>query len=145
MVKVATEADVQNAVRLAIQEAGGVAWRNNRGALPNPETGVPVRFGLANDSSKLDAVFKTGDLVGLYPVQVHYGPWGAAMTSALMAIFCMWECKKPGWTWRGTDHERAQLNAINFVRERGGRSGFVTDPAQAVAIMLGQGLGCPHG
>lgn len=128
MVKVATEADVQNAVRLAIQEAGGVAWRNNVGVLPDLR-GVPVRFGLANDSSRLNRQFKTGDLVGI-------GPGG---------VFVMWECKKPGWTWRGTDHERAQLNAINFVRERGGRSGFVTDPAQAVAIMLGQGLGCPHG
>jgi hypothetical protein len=120
-----TETDVQNASRLAIQAAGGVAWRNNVGCLPNPDTGIPVRFGLGNDSAKLNEVFKTGDLVGLAP----------------LGIFCMWECKKPGWRWTATARERAQWNAIAFVRSRHGRAGFVTHPDMAVSLMLGTGWG----
>lgn len=119
-----TEVDVQNLTRLAIQAAGGVAWRNNRGALPD-ERGVPVRFGLANDSTQLDRTFKTGDLVGLTPG----------------GLFLMLECKPPGWRYRGADRERAQWAAIQFVRLRGGRAGFVTHPDEAVAVMLGMGLG----
>lgn len=116
-----TEIDVQNLSRLAVQYAGGVAWRNNRGALPNPDTGIPIRFGLANDSSKLDKVFKTGDLVGFAPD----------------GIFCMWECKPPGWRYTGTEREVAQRNAILFVVARRCRAGFVTHPDEAVAIMRG--------
>lgn len=123
-----TETDVQNLTRLAVQAAGGVAWRNNRGALPD-ERGIPVRFGLANDSSQLDRTFKTGDLVGI-------GPGG---------LFVMWECKPPGWRWRGTDREVAQWNAIKYVRERGGRAGFVTHPDEAVAVMMGTGWGVYNG
>lgn len=115
-----TETDVQNMTRLAVQSAGGVAWRNNRGALPD-ERGVPVRFGLANDSTQLDKRFKTGDLVGMSPG----------------GLFVMWECKPPGWRYRGTEREVAQLAAIHFVRSRGGRAGFVTHPNEAVAVMLG--------
>jgi hypothetical protein len=122
-----TETDVQNMSRLAIQAAGGIAWRNNVGALKD-ERGIPVRFGLANDSKRFNEVFKTGDLVGIY-----------------QGLFVMWECKEPGWKWSGTKREVAQRNAIVFVRERGGRAGFVTDPAEAVAIMRGHSLGAPHG
>jgi len=123
-----TETDVQNLTRLAVQAAGGVAWRNNRGALPD-ERGIPVRFGLANDSSQLDRTFKTGDLVGMTPG----------------GLFLMLECKAPGWKWRGTDREVAQWNAIKYVRERGGRAGFVTHPDEAVAVMLGTSGGAYSG
>lgn len=123
-----TETDVQNLTRLAVQKAGGVAWRNNRGALKDAR-GIPVRFGLANDTSALDKVFKTGDLVGI-------GPGG---------VFCMWECKKPGWKWCGDERERAQWAAICFVRERGGRAGFITSPEMAVAIMHGVHMGAYSG
>jgi hypothetical protein len=143
-----TETDVQNLTRLAVQAAGGVAWRNNRGALPNPETGVPIRFGLANDSSQLDRTFKTGDLVGLYPAQmmVDVPVWnGTQLQRTVIGIFCMWECKPPGWRWRGTDREVAQWNAIKYVRERGGRAGFVTHPDEAVAVMLGTSRGAYDG
>lgn len=143
-----TETDVQNLTRLAVQAAGGVAWRNNRGALPD-ERGIPVRFGLANDSSQIDRTFKTGDLVGIYPetrqawgyTDGKFGPLPATLTG----IFCMWECKPPGWRWRGTDREVAQWNAIKYVRERGGRAGFVTHPDEAVAVMLGTSRGAYDG
>jgi hypothetical protein len=119
-----TETDVMNLSRLAIQAAGGVAWRNNTGALPNPDTGVPVRFGLGNDSARINEVFKMGDLVGIY-----------------QGIFCMWECKPPGWRYTGTKREVAQWNAILQVRGHRGRAGFVTHPDMAVAVMMGWVLG----
>lgn len=123
-----TETDVQNLSILAIEAAGGWAGRNNSGVARevDEKTGElrPVRYGLANTSAKFNKVFKTGDLVGLY-----------------RGIFCMWECKVPGWRYRGGEHERAQWAAIQHVRRYGGRAGFVTHPDQAVEIMLGTGWG----
>lgn len=140
-----TETDVQNLSRLAIQRAGGVAWRNNRGALPD-QRGIPVRFGLGNDSARLSETFKTGDLVGLYPCRVQLLDAGSMPVPVYsLGIFCMWECKPPAWRWRGVQHERAQLAAIKFVRGHGGRAGFVTEPDEAVAIMRGESQGAAHG
>jgi len=81
---------------------------------------VPVRFGLGNISEKFNRDFKTGDYIGIY-----------------RGLFCMWEFKRPLWVWSGTEHERAQWNAIKWARAYGGRAGFVTHPDEAVAVMLG--------
>lgn len=128
-----TETDVQNLSILAIQAAGGAALRNNSGVARevDEKTGQlrVVRYGLGNTSEKFNSEFKTGDLVG----PAHDG------------IFCMWECKKPGWRYTGTERERAQWNAIQWARKRGGRAGFVTHPDEAVAIMLGTGTGAYNG
>ncbi len=139
-----TETDVQNAVRLASQAAGGVAGRNNVGAVPD-DRGSPVRFGLGNDSAALNRVFKMGDLVGIMPTRAHTGPWGAAMTAVTMGIFIMLECKEPAWKWRATPREVAQWEAIIEVRRFGGRAGFVTGPEMAVAVAHGAGLGAYNG
>lgn len=122
-----TETDVQNLSILAIEQHGGGALRNNSGCLPR-EDGTPVRFGLGNTSEKFNREFKTGDLIGIY-----------------QGIFCMWECKPPGWHYTATPRERAQWNAIRWVRAHGGRAGFVTHPAQAVVIALGTGGGAYDG
>jgi hypothetical protein len=121
---VKTETDVMNLCRLAAQGIGGVLWRNNNGALPRPD-GVPVRFGLANDSSKLNAVFKSSDLIGICPD----------------GRFAAVECKEPGWVWRGTPEEVAQLRYVLDVRARGGRAGFATRPGHAGVILTGDGYG----
>lgn len=123
-----TETDVQNAVRLAIQAAGGVAWRNNVGALTD-QRGIPVRFGLGNDSAALNRVFKMGDLVGIMPP----------------GRFIMLECKEPAWRWRATPREVAQWEAIREVRRFGGRAGFVTGPEMAVAVAHGLDMGAYNG
>lgn len=124
-----TETDVQNLARVLIAQYGGVAWRNNTGVAReiDEDTGRmrPIRYGLGNDSAKLNAAFKMGDLVGM---DAH-------------GLFCMWECKRPGWRYTGTDTEVAQWTAIKFVRAHGGRAGFVNHPDQAVAIMQGTGQG----
>jgi hypothetical protein len=121
------EDELRNQCRLAIANAGGVAWRNNNGALPD-RRGIPVRFGLANDSAAINEVFKSSDLIGIY-----------------RGIFCAWEIKTPTWKWRGTKHEIAQKAYIEYVRAHGARGGFVTSTGDAIGIMLGQNLGAPHG
>jgi hypothetical protein len=120
-----TETDVQNAVRLAVQSHGGAVWRNNVGALLD-ERGVPVRFGLANDSAQLNRVFKSSDLIGLCP------------RGRFLAI----ECKEPGWRWRGGAHEGAQLAFIEHVRAHSGLAGFASCVEHAIDIMRG-GSGAP--
>jgi len=144
-----TETDVQNLSILAIQAAGGAALRNNSGvAREVDDHGQPrvVRYGLGNTSEKFNREFKTGDLVGIYPERVYLlrepAVPGAIYT---IGIFCMWECKRPGWRYTGTERERGQWNAIQWVRKRGGRAGFVNHPDQAVAIMLGTGTGAYNG
>lgn len=57
------ESNVQNAVRLAAARQGIHLWRNNVGVLLD-RRGVPVRYGLANESKQMNQVLKSGDLIG---------------------------------------------------------------------------------
>lgn len=57
------ESDVQNAIRLAAAARGWRLWRNNSGALVDAR-GVPLRYGLANESKVMNDQFKSGDLIG---------------------------------------------------------------------------------
>src|SRR5574340_1691891 len=59
-----SESDVQARVRLAASQAGDVLWRNNTGVLKD-ERGVPVRFGLCNESAKVNEHVKSSDLIGI--------------------------------------------------------------------------------
>jgi len=115
-----TEAYVQALVRLEAPRYGCTLWRNNVGALTD-DRGVPVRYGLANDSAKFNKVFKTGDLVGIRPVLIRPEHVGT-----IFGRFVMRECKKPGWKYCGDAHESAQLAAIQFVNAKGGDAAFCT-------------------
>jgi len=121
-----TETDVQNLCRMRAQELGAVLWRNNVGAMKD-QRGIPVRFGLANDSARINEVFKSSDLIGIAP------------GGRLLAV----ECKDPEWRWTGTDHERAQHAFILDVRKRGGLAGFAWHPDH-VSLILSHGWGA-HG
>jgi len=116
-----TETDVQNLCRMRAQSLGCVLWRNNVGALVRPD-GVPVRFGLANDSARLNEQLKSSDLIGI-----------ATPSGRFMSI----ECKEPGWRWRATDREIAQLNWMHEVRRYGGLSGFASHPDHVNDILTG--------
>jgi hypothetical protein len=115
-----TETDVQNLCRLAAQQVRAVLWRNNVGAILDSR-GIPVRFGLANDSAKMNEVLKSSDLIGI-------GPGGR---------FLAVECKEPGWQWRSTEHERAQLAYLHEVRKYGGLAGFASHPDHVADILTG--------
>lgn len=113
-----SEAAVQSRVRLEAAQKGLRLWRNNVGALLDSR-GVPVRYGLANDSQQLNKVVKSGDLIGWRPVRItpeHVG--------TLLAQFVSRECKKPGWKFNGDEHERAQLRWAEAVMADGGDAAF---------------------
>jgi hypothetical protein len=103
------ESTLQSAVRAEAARLGVYLWRNNSGVLPD-KRGVPVRFGLGNDSQRINAVLKSSDLIGITP------------GGRFVAI----ECKAPGWIGVRTDRERAQEAFIDLVRAQGGIAGFVT-------------------
>jgi len=63
----ASEAAVQQRVRMGAAAQGIIAWRNNSGAMMD-ENGNMVRFGLCNDTAALNKKFKSSDLVGIKPV-----------------------------------------------------------------------------
>lgn len=109
---------VQAAVRAEAARLGCYLWRNNTGVLPDAR-GVPVRFGLGNDSSKVNKEIKSSDLIG---IDRH---------GRFVAI----EIKAPGWTKPRNDRERAQERFLELVCCNGGIAAFVTDVAQLKEIL----------
>jgi len=115
-----SESDVQARVRLAASQAGNVLWRNNTGVLPDAR-GVPVRFGLCNESPAVNASCKSSDLIGIKRVliaQAHVGH--------TIGQFYAREVKRAGWRYTGTPRETAQLRFIEAVVAMGGDAGFAT-------------------
>lgn len=104
-----SESALQNKVRLRESEGGARLFRNNSGVAFD-RTGRPVRFGLANDSTQSNKRVKSSDLIGIEP--------GGRFVSL--------EIKRPGWVFRGTGEEMAQLNWITFINAMGGRAKFVS-------------------
>jgi hypothetical protein len=117
-IRVESEAAVQSIVRLEAARKGLKLWRNNVGALLDTR-GVPVRYGLANDSPQLNKVVKSGDLIGWRPVLIT-----PAHVGSRIAQFVSRECKRPGWRFNGDDHERAQLRWAETVMADGGDAAF---------------------
>lgn len=115
-----SESRVQSLVRLAAPGKGLRLFRNNVGVLKNEE-GVPVRYGLANDSKALNRQLKSSDLIGWRRL-----PISAAMVGSCVAQFATLECKPEGWTYRGDEHEAAQYRWLCLVAADGGYARFVT-------------------
>lgn len=61
-----SEQRVQSAVRLEAARKGYKLFRNNKGSLLDSR-GVPVRFGLANDSKAVSDTWASADLIGWSP------------------------------------------------------------------------------
>jgi hypothetical protein len=114
----ASEAAVQAQVRLEAARKGLKLWRNNVGVLRD-ERNVPVRYGLANDSKRLNETVKSGDLIGWRSVLIT-----PAHVGSLIAQFVSRECKRPDWKYSGDDHERAQLRWAEVVTADGGDAAF---------------------
>ena len=104
-----SEADVQARVRLAASKAGVRLWRNNSGVAQD-EKGRVVRFGLCNDSARMNETIKSSDLIGI-------GPTGR---------FIAREVKAPGWKYSGTKREQAQLKFITLINSMGGDAKFIS-------------------
>ena len=118
--KMESEAAVQARVRLEAGRKGVKLWRNNVGVLEDTR-GIPVRFGLANDSKQLNGVIKSGDLIGWRPVLI-----GPQHLGTLIAQFVSRECKRPNWRYSGDAREQAQLKWAEAVVGDGGDAAFCT-------------------
>ena len=99
------------------QQCGVRLWRNNSGVAH--EKHRPVRYGLGNVSARLNAVWKSSDWIGL-------GGNGR---------FIALEEKPAGWRYTGTDHEKAQLNFLQDVAQRGGLAAFVTCTEDVINVL----------
>jgi hypothetical protein len=114
------EAFTQSLVRLEASHKGLRLWRNNVGALLD-KRGVPVRYGLGNDSPALNKIIKSADLIGWRPLLIT-----DALVGSTIAQFLSRECKRPGWKFTGDEHETAQLKWAELVIADGGDAGFCT-------------------
>lgn len=129
------EAANSNRIRTSLAERGVTLWRNNRGVLLD-KRGVPVRFGLANDSEPLGRKLKSGDLIGWETVLVT-----PEMVGEALAVLWSVEVKPDGWKPPGVGpivdgrgkltaygHFVGQKRWADLVRAAGGRAGFMIDP-----------------
>lgn len=131
-----SEAWAQQRDRLTIAHAGGAAWRNNVGATPTkcPQCRTkirysccgyapsPLRYGLANDSQKLNAAIKSSDIIGINPVLIT-----PAHVGATIGQFMSVEAKRPGWVFNSNNkHEQGQAAWLALVARLGGFATFST-------------------
>lgn len=115
-----SEAAAQAAVRLEASQKGVRLFRNNVGALKD-ERGVPVRYGLANESAEVNKVIKSSDLVGWRRRLIVPADLGAVIAQTVLR-----EVKEPGWTYSGNEHEVAQLAWLQLGASDGADVAFCT-------------------
>lgn len=108
------EARVQDEARLLASKMGWRLFRNNVGVLKD-ERGVPVRYGIANDSPAMNKRIKSSDLIGIRPVIITRD-----MVGSTIGQFVAREVKKAGWKYKGTEHEQAQLAFGTLIIGLGG-------------------------
>lgn len=119
-----SEAAVQSRVRIEAPKRGYTLFRNNVGALLDSR-GVPVRYGLANDSPELNKRLKSSDLIGWKPTLVT-----PCMVETYVAVFCAFEVKEAVWVYKGDAHEQAQRRWLEMVAADGGIGQFITSEDQ---------------
>lgn len=117
-----SESRQQSLILLDAGKNGVWLTRNNVGALTD-DRGVPVRYGLANESKERNSVVKSADLIGIRSVLI-----GPQHIGQVIGQFVSVECKHQGWTFKGDKHETAQQNWLNFVVSKGGFACFASEP-----------------
>ena len=113
------ESQLTEHIRLAYAKAGVLLWRNNVGVAFDKD-GRAIRYGLANESRKMNKKFKSSDLIGIMPVKVTID-----MVDKVIGQFIALEVKGEDWTFAATEHEIAQNNFLELVSTRGGYAAFV--------------------
>jgi len=121
-----TEAWAQQQIRMKVAKAGAMAWRNNVGATPVkcPDCGAkrqPIRYGLANDSHKLNSLIKSSDLILAIPRTIKQEDVGKTM-----AQFGTIDAKRPGWKFTGKGEEAGQAAWMALILKLGGFAAFST-------------------
>ena len=113
-----SEAAIQTRVRLEASNIGARLWRNNVGA-GTLDNGSFVRWGLCNDTQKMNAWIKSSDLIGIKPVKIE--PYHVGQT---IGQFVAREVKAGDWKWSGSDREVAQMRFLELVISMGGDAAF---------------------
>lgn len=129
-----SEAATQARLRVEAPKLGAALWRNNSGAcreVTEDSNGDPVltdrmiRYGLGNDSKKLNDAWKSSDLIGITPITIRPDHVGK-----MIGVFTAVEVKHPGWTKPKNDRDRAQEAFLISVCHLGGLGMFVTHEGQ---------------
>lgn len=119
------EASVQQRIRLEAARRNTPLLRNNNGACYD-DTGRLIRYGLGNDSKKINDDFKSSDLIGIWPVVVT-----PQMVGNVHGLFFAVECKPTGWKFRESDKRAVAQKAFgDWVLARGGHFTFATKPEE---------------
>lgn len=109
------ESSVQAEIRLLASQRGWRLFRNNVGVMTR-EDGVPVRFGLANDSKQMNRQYASADLIGVMPLVItpeHVGH--------TLGIFTSIEVKHPDWKPSDKDERYlAQCRWRDLITSLGG-------------------------
>ena len=121
-----SEARAQQDVRTSVAKQGAMAWRNNVGATKAhcPDCGARqsvIRYGLANDSARLNERVKSSDLILAIPRLIEPRHVGTTI-----AQFGAVECKRPGWKYTGKGREAGQAAWLALVAKLGGFATFST-------------------
>lgn len=115
-----SEAEVTNEIRLEASKKNCRLWRNNVGALQDKD-GRWIRFGLANESGKMNTFIKSADLIGIRPIKIR-----ETMVGMIIGQFVSREVKNSNWVYSGTEREIAQLRWIELIMGLGGDACFAT-------------------
>ena len=114
-----SETAIQNKVRLDALKNNMILWRNNTGVAYDAR-GVPVRFGLCNDTPKVNSAVKSSDLIGIKRIKITKDLIGQTLGQ-----FVAREVKKSTWKFKGTKEEHAQLKFLEIVSAWGGDAKFI--------------------
>lgn len=124
------ESATQQAIRLEGARLGLMLWRNNSGACFD-DTGRLIRYGLGNDSAKINDRIKSSDLIGLQPRMIT-----PDMVGGIFGVFVAVECKASNWLGRTLDaREQAQATFHKVVQSHGGLAGFARSPQDLHTIL----------
>lgn len=117
---------------------GAQNWRNNVGVLDD-RRGIPVRYGLANESKQENAVIKSSDVIGITPTLITQ-----EMVGYYLGVMTALEIKESGWTFplptnkHDFAHCTAQARFHEIVRAACGFAGFVTNPEVDLPRIIGR-------
>ena len=121
-------------IRLAAGRAGAPLWRNNRGGAYD-ETGRFIRYGLGNESVKLNDTWKSSDYIGMLPVVVQPSHVGRTF-----GVFLAVETKPTPWRLTpGDKRGQAQAAFIQSVRGFGGVGGFCCTADDFAKLVIDSG------
>lgn len=125
-----TETYSQQRARFNIAQQGALSWRNNVGATPAkcPDCNTPrqpVRYGLANDSARLNKELKSSDLILGIPRVIAPADVGKKFLQ-----FGAVETKRPGWVYTGKGREAGQAAWLTLIASNGGFATFSTGEVQ---------------